>query len=233
MANRPWLEEVRTRLVENGLPPAYIRRFMEELADHFQDITEEIMSTETNVASRLGDPSQLAAAAIDGYRRHGFIGRHWWAAFFVFAVSPIVSLAMCFFLVCCGIVAFFGICEHLNVDTAIKNQLAGVEPAVLCWGMSALTVILPAVLLTILYGWFAKRSGIGRKWMLASCGALALLAMLPTQGVVFSDLPGNSRWMVGLSLPPTSILQSVQLMVPLIVGAWLMRTMKRRQETAQ
>ena len=64
MANQPWLDEVRERLAWHALPPAYIRRFMEELFDHFQDITEETMSVENDVLSRLGEPNQVAEAAI-------------------------------------------------------------------------------------------------------------------------------------------------------------------------
>ena len=93
MANLPWLDEVRKRLAEQALPPSYVQRFMEELSDHFQDVTEEIMSTEASVSSRLGEPEQVAKAVVTAYRRRSFLGRHPTAAFLVFAVSPVVSLA--------------------------------------------------------------------------------------------------------------------------------------------
>jgi len=96
MANQPWLDDLHERLAQHALPQTYIRRFMEEVSDHFQDITEENMSTEANVYSRLGEPAQVAKAAVTSYRRRSFIGRHPMAAFLVFAVSPVVSLIILF-----------------------------------------------------------------------------------------------------------------------------------------
>ena len=75
MANQAWLDEVRERLAKHTLPPAYIRRFMDELSDHFQDITEENMGTEANVLSRLGEPEHVAESAATAYRRRSFLGR--------------------------------------------------------------------------------------------------------------------------------------------------------------
>ena len=69
MANQHWLDEVRTQLAHQALPPTYIKRFMEELSDHFQDLTEDTMSTEANVSFRLGEPNQVAKAAVAAYRR--------------------------------------------------------------------------------------------------------------------------------------------------------------------
>ena len=92
MAKRRWLDEVRQRLARRALPPAYIGRFMDELSDHFQDLTEESMSTEASVLSRLGDPAQVAEAAVTAYRQRSFLGRHPAAALLVFGISPAASL---------------------------------------------------------------------------------------------------------------------------------------------
>ena len=77
MGNQPWLDRVRERLARQALPPAYIRRFTEELSDHLEDLKEESM--ETDALSRLGEPGQLANAAVAAYRRRsrsrGHMGR--------------------------------------------------------------------------------------------------------------------------------------------------------------
>ena len=92
MANPLWLDDVRERLADKRLPPKYVRRLLDELSEHLEDLKEENMSTEANAYSRLGEPEQVAQAAIITYRRHSFLGRHPVATFLVFAVSPIVPL---------------------------------------------------------------------------------------------------------------------------------------------
>ena len=99
MANLPWLEEVQKRLYGHGLPPSYVRRFVAELMDHFQDLKEENMGADA--VSRLGEPEAVAEAAVTAYRRRSFFARHPVLTFplplLVFAVSPVVSYALLFF----------------------------------------------------------------------------------------------------------------------------------------
>lgn len=227
MPNRPWLEEVQKRLAESDLPPAYIRRFMEELVDHFEDITEETMRKEASVSSRLGEPGQIADAAVVAYKQRTFFGRHPSAKLWVFGVSPMAAMLSVFVLACLGVAAIGEICEKCGVRLADKSHLGGVDPVTLGWGGSLFTTILPAALLTILYCGFAKRFDISKRWMLASCGVLALVAMLPFQSVALSDMPGKSLWTIGLVLPP-SLPQCVQLLVPLAVGLWFVRSSGKR-----
>lgn len=222
MPNQPWLEEVQERLVKSDLPPAYIRRFMEELADHFEDITEETMSKEASVLSRLGEPDQIADAAVVAYKQRTFFGRHPSAKFWVFGVSPMAAMLLVFVIACLGVMAIGEICEKCGIRLADKSNLGGLDPVALGWGFSLFTTILPAALLTILYCGFAKRFNISKRWMLASCGVLAFIAMLPFQSITLSDMPGKSLWTIGLGLPP-GLLQCVQLLVPLAVGLWFLR----------
>ena len=227
MANLPWLEEVKQRLVESDLPPAYIRRFMDELADHFEDITEDTMSKETNVLSRLGEPNQVADAAVIAYKQRTFFGRHPLAKFCVFGISPMAAMCVVFVVACLGVMAVGNICEKCGVRLADKSHLGGIDPAVLGWGFAIVTTILPASLLTFLYCGFARRFEINKKWMFTSCCVLALFAMLPFQSIVLSDIPGKSLWTIGLGFPP-GLLQYVQLLVPLAIGLWSLRRSNRR-----
>jgi hypothetical protein len=223
MANQPWLDEVQKRLVKNDLPPSYIRRFMDELADHFQDLTEETMGTEVNVLSRLGEPNQVAYAAIQTYRQRTFFGRHPFAKFWVFAVSPVAAMLLVFVLAFLGILAIYEICGI----SSIKNHARSINPTALAWGISLLTTILPAALLTILYCWCAKRFGVGKRWMLVSIVLLAVIAMAFYQSMTFSDIPGQSQLTLGFLLPP-SLLQCVQLIVPLVVGSWCVLRIRKQ-----
>ena len=238
MANQRWLDEVQWRLAHDGLPPGYIRRFMDELSDHFQDLTEETMDTEANVLSRLGEPNDVAAAAVAAYRRRSFLGRHPTAALLVFAVSPVVSLFA-------GIVAILWV-VGMAVDWLYPAFLDG-SPKWLGWALpDALrisTLIIPSLLASALYCRLARRLGLGVKWGLVSCVMLAALAATIQYGARLSDVPGKSSLYLGLCIPQRAAdlhrflmlvffgtWQTVQLAVPLAVGCWfLWRKQRERQ----
>jgi hypothetical protein len=230
MANRPWLDEVRKRLANDGLPAAYIRRFMDELSDHFQDLTEETMSTEANAWSRLGEPGQVAQAAVESYRRRSLLGRHPTAAFFVFAISPVVSsIAGLVALLWAGCVIVDQFCPTFFdgppkwLDTALPDLLR------------ITTIVVPSALASVLYCRLAGRFGLSMKWGFVSCVMIAALAATLTYSVEHSDVPGQSGLRFGMGLPYpvselgqflmfvfSSIKQMAQLLVPLAVGCWFL-----------
>ena len=255
MANQPWLDEVQRQLAENGLPPSYIRRFMDELADHLEDLKEETMSKETNHfgsalphqrantspaeyggrnetshLSQLGEPSEIANAATIAYRQRTFFGRHPIAKFLVFGVSPVFAMILGFILVTTSFGIFELICQKCGIHLTHQDYLGGLDPSALNWGMSILSTILPAGILTLLYCKWAKRSNLSKRWMLASCCLLAVVAMSLFQRVTCSDTPGKSQYAIGmmLSSKPT-LLQWVQLLTPLAAGLWFMRRTREKQ----
>ena len=232
MANLPWLDEVRQRLAKHTLPPAYIRRFTEELADHFQDITEDTMSTEASALSRLGEPKQVADAAValigggvfwaDTPRR-----RSWYLAF--------RQLCHCFF---CYLrySRFSRSCRMMippwmplgTWDRADKRQ----PPYML----SVLFPILPCILVSVLHCKVARGLGLGRKWMVLSCTVLAVLAGAFMWSATFSQTPGRSSSRLGIGIPCDILdlpkmaacifrdpLRLAQFAVPLAIGCWFLR----------
>lgn len=189
MGNQPWLDRVRERLVRQALPSAYIRRFMEELSDHLEDLKEESMGADAH--SRLGEPEQVAEATVVAYRRRSFLGRHPAAAFMVFAVSPVIAMY--------GMLIVF-----LTVLTMFGAQRT-VE-----FNESRLTISLIIVVCSpfvgALYGELALWLGLGRKWTLASCAVLGVVAML-----------------FEIGFRSYTVMLLVQFSVPLGVGWWLTR----------
>jgi hypothetical protein len=240
MANRAWLDEVRRRLEVRELPPEYVRRFTEELSDHLQDIEEENMSKEAYASSRLGNPNQVAEAAVAAYRRRGFLGRHPTAAFLVFGVSPVALLVALFAVAFAAVLGLSEVCELLGFDIQpIFASMSHFEPsasAVLPYALSLLTIVIPCVFASLLYCRLARRLGLGKKWMLLSCAILAILAAIPCCSVKLSGIPGESglRWGVW---NPESIghsfhffvwivcqpRQLMQFFIPLAIGWWFMR----------
>jgi hypothetical protein len=193
MANLPWFEEVRERLLRRGLPPTYVQRFVAELADHFHDLKEETMGAEADLVSRLGEPAQVADAAVAAYRRRSFIGRHPAAAFLVFAISPVITQWV---LMIFGVVALRS-CSGQGTFDWYDNH----------WGLSLLIAV-SSIFLGILYGELAMRLGLGSKWRVASCVVLGVIAMFWESA--FGRYAGTDIVM----LP-------VQFAVPLGVGWWV------------
>lgn len=249
MAKQPWLEQVREQLIRHRLPPAYVRRFLDELSDHFQDLTEEAMSTEASVRSRLGEPNDVAETAVIAYRRRSFLGRHPGAALVVFGLSPIVALAVTFWLACGVIELLFTISEkQFGVPTDQWVRAFGridSTGTIVLFAISLLTVVVPALLISLFYGRLATRLCLGRKWIVVACLMLAAVAILPRFSARFSDVPGQSALMFAIPIPqhlgqlgeiPGTVAgyfrdprQVIQFLVPLAVGGWFLRRKREEQ----
>lgn len=245
MVNLPWLDDVRKRLARQALPPTYVRRFMEELSDHLEDITEESMSTEADVLSRLGKPEQVAEAAVVSYRRHSFLGRHPMAAFFVFGLSPAVSLIvlsiLAFAIGDVGVRVINTTAERFGLGSmngeGYSTQPGPVTLAITRHVVSLITIVIPAVLASILYCKLAKQLGTNRRWTVVSCTMLAVAAMLPCWYIETKSISGTGHyaimaglWIPGLCgwIPPITFPQLIQLLAPLAIGCWFMR--RKRNE---
>ena len=219
MANLPWLNEVLGRLAKHALPPTYVQRFAEELSDHLEDFTEENMGTEADAYSRLGQPEQVAEAAVAAYRRRSFLGRHPTAAFLVFAVSPLVSLIVITLVI---FFAFAMSCVILGYPDFIDQLWLIDKLGLVAWGVTTLlTIVIPSILVSILYCELANCLGISRKWMFVSCTVLATMA-----GTIWwCATPGDSNRVNSLLIyfGFHSPLQLAQFMFPLVVGWWFAR----------
>jgi len=222
------------------LPPSYVQRFVEELTDHFQDITEETMRAEENVWSRLGEPDQVADAAVTAYKRRSFLGRHPALAFLVFGVSPVVSLFALVALATGSMWIFDEACNRLGANT--KDLIAGLgrfgpsASVALAYLGSLLIVVIPSILASILYCWLARRLGIGTKWILLSCAMLAVLSALFFCTAKVSAIPEENWLRLGFNSPQHisrlyglfvwivfSPRQLMQFLVPLVIGCWFLR----------
>jgi len=153
MADSSWLDRVRERLARQLLPPSYVQRFMDELADHVNDLKEENMKA----VSRLGDPEQVADTAVAAYRRRSFLGRHPTAAFLVFAISPVVTWCVVALAVLSVLQLFWQ--GHFNEYFSLIIVFSSIFAAILCGELAV---------------WF----GIGKRWTLASCAVLGAIALL-------------------------------------------------------
>lgn len=235
MANQPWLDDLRQRLAKRALPASYIQRFVGELADHLEDLKEENMSTDASVVSRLGQPEQVADAAITAYRRRSFLGRHPVAALLVFGVSPVIMQIVVFVLTIVGVKAVVMIADRLGIFRDHGRYAPPSEMAVtiMSYAFSLVFLIVPTILAGLLYGKLAKRLSTGREWMVVSCIVLAATAMLPSWYVgIRADATGHPFVVGGPWIPFLShgcsdyyshILELAQLAALLAIGWWFMR----------
>jgi len=222
MATLPWFDEVAERLTARRLPQEYVQRLVRELADHFEDLKEETMGMEAEAFSRLGEPQHVAAAAVEAYGRRNLLARHPSLKFLVFAVSPVLSLIV---FAIAGLFVLFALAKGLGYVDSTGTHVGAAVKAILPYLLTAMTIVIPAALLTALYFGLARRFGIGRRWTLASCLVLSVLAGLAMCDVTLSELPGQSRltYGLGLGLGAADLLRMGKALAPLALGLWLMR----------
>jgi len=216
--NPPWFEELRRQLAPHNLPPDYVRRLMDELADHFEDLKEETMGNELEARTRLGEPRHLAAAAVDVCANRSPLGRHLATRLFVFAVSPILSLIVATAM---GVVVLSVLASALGYVDHSGTHFGSFAKAAIPYLLTAMTIVVPAALLTALYCGLARKCSVGRRWMLVSCLVLSVLAGLAMCEVTLSELPGQSRLTLGLGLDRGNLWRLCQALAPLAVGLWL------------
>ena len=114
-------------------------------------------------SSRLGEPDQVAEAAVTAYRRRSFLGGHPMAAFLVFAISPIVAS---WFLFPWFIAVAFRLFSGNQAINLYDHH----------WAFS-FVIVVSSTFLSILYGELALWFGVGRKWLLTLCVVLGAVAM--------------------------------------------------------
>jgi hypothetical protein len=217
MDSPPWFDELRSRLVRQGLPTDYVRRLVGELNDHFQDLKEETMHTDVEAYAQLGKVEEVARAATTAYRQRSFLGRHLWAALLVFVVSP-VALSIVAMPVAIFAAYWFG--RGLGYWDQAGVHLGAWGRTLLPYGLTLAAIVLPAALLCLFYCRVAQRIGLGRRWMLLSCGVLAVFAAVAHCQVLL-DPSGHGTLTVGLGAH--DLLQLAQPVLPVILGGWFLR----------
>ena len=96
--------ELRERLLQAGIAPRHVRRYLHELAQHLADLKAEeeragLDRTDAEAAAlaRLGTTDELATAMTERRQFRSFSARAPWAAF---GFAPLFFLAAAYFLAC-------------------------------------------------------------------------------------------------------------------------------------
>jgi hypothetical protein len=89
----------------------------------------------------------------------------------------------------------------------------------------------------MLFGRLAVKSKVSRWWLVTAVVQVGIVAWMVVVSWTFSDVPGQSQFIIGLRLPPWSGLNSwtslrspalLQLALPLAVGMIYLRAAARR-----
>jgi hypothetical protein len=201
---------------------------MEEVTDHLEDLKEKTMKSEAEAYARLGPSKQVAEAAVVAYRRRSFLGRHPVAALLVFAVSPVISLCVLTALTFAGLMALAVTAQRLGLMACHGMQFGPTVQVTLPYVLALAAIVVPSMILSLLYCGLARRTGMGRKWMLLPCGVLAVTAAAVYCQVTFSATPGDGTIFIGLGAH--SMVQVAQFFVPVAFGWWFIRRQRLRDQ---
>jgi len=180
---------LRHELLRRRLPRFYVHRAVREYADHFHDIIREGVSDDSS-ASRLGDPTTLAAQLATEYRARHFAGRHPWL---VFALAPIP---------CTILAAALLIAVGATAVELLEPALGAVALRCLLVAVFYASLTLPMLGATWFFGRWAIRSGCGARWFWTSSALVCALAAATQFHLSFATEPQKGSFSVGLALPP-------------------------------
>jgi uncharacterized membrane protein len=230
MSKSNWLNDVAQALRRQRLPRSYIRRFTEELADHFDDFyhthsQEKIGMDAETCTARLGVPEEIARRAAHELRRRTYAGRH---PVVTFVAAPLPTAVLLLIGLCIPLAIILTVVPDDYAPGHFPVWAAAVVQTVV-WAMQ----FLPFVAGALLFCHLARRAVCGPRWSFFACALLALLAgsfmvslSLPTSG------PESGTLMMGFKLPPGP-LQWVQALAPLLVWfAYARRDLGRQSQLA-
>ncbi len=175
MPDRVAIEQFRRRLVERGCPAARMRRYVQELADHHEDLKNAALEeglSEAAAAARadeaLGEPVALADHLAAALRRSSWWGRH---PIIGFCLLPPVGIVAA---VIAGLFLEF-LLGKLYFTKAEIGALVDDETGFWMFQWLLAGTYYGSIALTaMLFCFLARRSASGWKWAVAACAVCSL-----------------------------------------------------------
>ncbi len=195
-------DEVRERLLEAGVAPRHVRRYLNELSDHWKDLTAEEERAGRNRAdarsaalARLGGVEELSRAMMERPEFQSWSARAPWA---VFGVSPLLFLAGAW---CIALLLLWsGWRMFLRGEETPFVPIHGM--AILYFGLGRSIFLGAPVLAGWAIGLMAARQRLRVAWPVAG---LVLLALIGGSAKVHADqIAGGGRHIsLGFTLAPS------------------------------
>ena len=200
MARTDFIEPLRRRLVELGCPIVQVRRLVQEVADHREDLKLAALSeglsgadAESRANAQLGDPLALAEHLMAALRRSSWWGRHFLIGF---CVLPLLAVPVLWALL---------LLLELALEFALGYGLYGKKLHVMVENPVSFhhfviafhcTDYIAIALVTLLFCWLARRSAVSLTWTIIACGICSLCALF-----VWGYITPHS-FFLGFSWPP-------------------------------
>ncbi|MBX7072018.1 MAG: hypothetical protein K1X71_02630 [Pirellulales bacterium] len=236
MDSQQLLDELTKDLQRRGLPPAYIDRLTDELADHIEDLIRNRntpMSKDAHnqriVLGQIGSCDELATAAAGEFRRRSFFGRH---PILTFVVAPIPILMVAwiaFFLVAFAIAAMLPIA--LGDNYRFNGRSATEWPAALmytAWSLLFASGVVPPAVAVLLFAGLGRRARIHWSWLVVAGALVAVLAGLFHADLIPPTGPGKGRLAIGFGVGAATLLSQLpQFLLPMLIAAWAALRVRR------
>ena len=196
-------DSLRGRLLEAGIAPRNVDRYVTELTDHLADLVPELRrqgmnrrSAETAALARIGDLDALAAAMIARPELRSWTARAPWAAFLL---APLASLAA---VVAAGLALVVFIVQRLHPNADIPMDLPVWVKVFQMMSTAIDLYMLPMLLIwAILIVALRQRTGV--LWPLLGAAALAVIGGALQLDVVLPNAAGaHGEISVGMALLP-------------------------------
>lgn len=172
--------QLRRRLRELGCPSSQVRRLVQEVAEHREDLKQAAVSeglseaaAELRVNASLGDPLYLAEHQMLLLQRSSWCGRHF---FISFCLLPLLAFPVLWALLLgLSLSLIFAVrygWDKQKLHVAADNPVAfhHLAFALQCADYVAIALV------TLLFCWLARRASVSFKWMLTACGICSLCA---------------------------------------------------------
>ena len=188
---QPRFDRLSERLLQAGIAPRHVRRYVRELSDHFDDLVREEIAggaarelAETQALSRLGSDDDLADAMLSRPELRSLAARYPWA---VFGLGPLVipllvAVAALYFEI------WFG-----NHGGGIYSYLTGQPPGPVTakWATrtflvyNTLAVYIAPLLFAWAFYWLGTRQRMRPAWIITGVALICVLGGF--QELVFYD----------------------------------------------
>ena len=216
-------ETVTEALLKGGIAPRHVRRYIAELSDHLEDLTERqrvagFGEDDARIRARalLGDDRELTAAMLEQTRFKSWPARLPWL---VFVVAPFFVLTMCLLALLVPIFAIGDGAQHIHNATGLAPDLLRQLSWMLLTGLNLLA--LPALALGL--GALARRQRLNPLWPIA--GIVLLLPLFLHVGMAFGDPATRKSGSLHVTLAPPFTAHFAQVFAdqaPVLIGQLLL-----------
>lgn len=217
-----FIEQLRHQLLKLGCPMGQVRRLVQEITDHREDLVQAALSegiskagAESRANAQLGDPLYLAEHKMAMLRRSSWWGRHFLIGFCLLPLLavPVLWVMLLFLDLSLGFALGYG-WDSKKLHIAADNP-AAFHHLVIAFHAADYFAITSVM---FLFCWLARRSAVSIRWMVISCAICSLYALF-----IWLQIKPHS-FALGISWHPHWIRAAIPLLIAGAIYAFQRRT---------